>query len=283
LIREAEKTATGVAAAAVPTIDGETEWDDCTRYLDEVERNFGCCHVPAASAPRIQPTTDGGVPRMPVSRDSDKHRMKHDPRALHLPACVARPVSKSEIAQNPSLVSGDCKTAHDKEWQRLVDKKVWDFKSVKQWSDVARLARQDNRTIHMGRIFGLMVEKNHELPKTDPRRKFKYRVVFQGNNVCTQNYEVAIFQDLGSSPASMESSKSVDCFGCFPGHDIQQADAEQAYVQAELTGVETWVAIPEDAWPEDWWVWPQGSVPGAAGVVKVPKYNRPVCKLLKAL
>ena len=51
----------------------------------------------------------------------------------------------------------------------------------------------------------------------------------------------------------MEASKNIDCYGCFPGHSIEQADAEQAYVQADLTGNETWMAIPEEAWRDSWW------------------------------
>ena len=47
-----------------------------------------------------------------------------------------------------------------------------------------------------------------------------------------QNYDTAIFQDLGSQPATMEAPKAADCFGCAPGHAIQVADVEQAYVQA---------------------------------------------------
>ena len=81
-----------------------------------------------------------------------------------------------------------------------------------------------------------MVEKGSELAEGDPNRKFKYRVVFQGNNVVTQNWEAALFQDLGSSPASMETSKAADAYGSMLGHDLQQADAEQAYVQAFLEG-----------------------------------------------
>ena len=56
-------------------------------------------------------------------------------------------------------------------------------------------------------LFGIMVEKGSELAKGDARRKYKYRVVFQGNRVINQNWEAALFQDLGSSPATMEASK----------------------------------------------------------------------------
>ena len=105
-------------------------------------------------------------------------------------------------------------------------------------------ARRTGKTVHMGRIFGFMVEKNYESAE---HRKFKYRVVFQGNNVIDQDWGAALFQDLGSSPASMEASKAVDFYGCMDGHAIQQADAEQAYIQADLKGKETWILLPEEA------------------------------------
>ena len=119
----------------------------------------------------------------------------------------------------------------------------------------------------MGRLFGICVEKGSELPEGDPRRKMKYRVVFQGNRVINQNWEVAIFQDLGSSPAAMEAGKAVDFYGSFGGHDCEQADAEQAYVQAYLRGPTTWGMLPQEAWPKEW----HG------------KYRKPVVILRKAL
>ena len=78
-------------------------------------------------------------------------------------------------------------------------------------------------------------------------RKYKYRVVFQGNRVVNQDYEAAVFEDLGSSPATLESSRACDMYGCAPGNDCEMADAEQAYVQALLTGTETWVCLPPEA------------------------------------
>ena len=57
---------------------------------------------------------------------------------------------------------------------------------------------------------------------------------------------------------------------------IQQADAEQAYIQADLQGATTWVMLPEELWPEDWWV---VSVDGP----RTPKYDKPVVILKKAL
>ena len=37
---------------------------------------------------------------------------------------------------------------------------------------------------------------------------------------------------------------------CLPGHDMQQADAVQAYIQAELSGTPTWVSLPPEARPK---------------------------------
>jgi len=162
--------------------------------------------------------------------------------------------------------------AASSEWKRLWNKHVWDHKIVREWSDVFAEARRNNKTVHIGRVFGICVEKSSELPKGDPRRKFKYRVVFQGNNVVTQNWEAAMFQDLGSNPSSMQSGKAADCYGCFEGHCTEQADAEQAYVQAELKGTETWVALPPEAWPDSWY-----------SRDHQPRYHRPVVRLLRAL
>lgn len=73
-----------------------------------------------------------------------------------------------------------------------------------------------------------------ELYEDDPGRKFKGRYVLEGNRVKYEHDETALFDELGSSPASMEASKAVDAFGLLPGHCIEQADAQQAYTQSLL-------------------------------------------------
>ena len=129
---------------------------------------------------------------------------------------------------------------------------VWLKETVREWADVAWEARQAQETIHMGYLFGICVEKNSELNPSDERRKYKYRVVFHGGRVKDQNWEAAVFQELGSSPANMEASKMTDMYGMCKGHSVQSADAEQAYVQAELKGPTTWVALPPEAWEPEW-------------------------------
>ena len=107
-------------------------------------------------------------------------------------------VSKSEIAITPKP-----EEVIDHEWQRLIKKGVWSYDEIYEWNDVANHSRENGKSSHLGRIFGIMVEKGFGPPKNDKRRNFKYSVVFQANNVVDQNWEVAVFQDLGSEPASM--------------------------------------------------------------------------------
>ena len=102
----------------------------------------------------------------------------------------------------------------------------------------------------MGYLFGVCVEKNAEL---DPSlRKFKGRLVFQGNQVYDRGHNYAIFQDPGSSPATLPAAKAVDVYGCLLGHCIEIADAEQAYIQADTQGDPTWICLPPESRPA-WW------------------------------
>ena len=92
--------------------------------------------------------------------------MKSPVTTFGAPACVARPVGKKEIAGQPKA-----RDAMEKEWKRLWDKDVWDASTVREWNDVFAEARRKNVDAHMGRLFGIMVEKAVELPGGDPRRK----------------------------------------------------------------------------------------------------------------
>ena len=99
-------------------------------------------------------------------------------------------------------------------------------------------------------LFEICVEKGSEL--APELRKYKGRVVFQGNAVKNQNWEAAMFEDLGSSPATMEAGKAEDV-GTLPGYDVQRADAEQAYVPAPMRSpVKTWITLPRNQWPKEW-------------------------------
>ncbi len=117
---------------------------------------------------------------------------------------------------------------------------------------MVRDARRSGQTCHVGRLFATRVEKNAELGEDDPGRKFEGRVVFDGSFVRDQDRQIALFQELSSSPATMEAGRAVDAYGLMRGHKIMQADARQAYTQSEPNGTPTWVRLPHEAWPADW-------------------------------
>ena len=100
-------------------------------------------------------------------------------------------------------------------------------------------------------VFDILVEKVSELPGGDPARKFKGRVVFQGN-VWDQNWDHALFHDLSSSPATMDAGKAAGLYGSLPGHAAQQSDATQPCIQIKSKGVSTFVRLPREQWPEPW-------------------------------
>ena len=65
--------------------------------------------------------------------------------------------------------------------------------------------------------------------------------------------EVAMFENRGSSPATLESSKLVDAYGLVDDNDEEVSDAPQAYTQSRLRGSETWVVLPKEYWPDHFW------------------------------
>ena len=74
--------------------------------------------------------------------------------------------------------------------------------------------------------------------------------MFQGNQVKDQDWNAAMFQDLGSAPAAMAAIKVCDAFGLLKGHIIMQADVEAAYINARLTGPTTYVSLPKNRIPK---------------------------------
>ena len=105
------------------------------------------------AAPVVEDST---VPRRDymhrVVSDS-MHRPKIKPRWYPFNAAVARPVGKAEVRDHPKA------QAAVKEWDRLRNPRcvnrdgsvgVWDESIVREWSDIARQARSQRKTVHMG-------------------------------------------------------------------------------------------------------------------------------------
>ena len=161
-------------------------------------------------------------------------------------ALVSRPVGRKEMLSNPKAIE-----ATKKEWTGL-NKRCWEFESMREKDDVAREARESGEEIHFARAHTIMVEKHHILDEDDPRRKFKARGVCLGNQMTDQSNEAAVFSDLGSSPASFQASRWADFYGSLKGNSCQTADAIQAYLQALLLGRKCWMELPPEAIPDEY-------------------------------
>eukprot|EP00435_Cladocopium_sp_Y103_P044847 s1620_g12.t1 len=193
------------------------------------------------------------IPAMPTCKyTQERHRVKCARVSIRsgekiINTLVARPVNKKEIRSNPKA-----QESLDIEWNKLVKKTAWLYDTVSEWSTISTDAKKKGKKVHVGKVFEICVEKGSELPEGHKLRKFKGRTVFQGNNVKDENADVALFSELGSSPATMEAGKSVDAYGSQPGYVEEQNDGVQAYTQALMEGIETWVELPIDRWPTAW-------------------------------
>ena len=210
------------------------------------------------------------APSMPCINTGrvDEHRNRITEQQLPFPAAVSRPVSRKEMLENPEAL----KKMRD-EWSGLTEQGTFEFGTAKnpliyEYDAIRHEGKKNNEEIHFGRVHGIMVEKHWQLPKEDPRRKFKGRAVLLGNKVTNQNIEAAFFQDLGNSPATFEAARWADLYGLLPNNSVMLADAVRAYIQADLKGPRFFVELPPEAWPS--WV-------------NLQEYRRPVVRLRTAL
>ena len=93
------------------------------------------------------------VPQMPLRNQPYQHR-NGDTSVFWYSACVARPVDRKERAINAKAMA-----SLDKEWNKLIGQKCWDYASVREWKDVAAEADKQGIKAHAGRIFDICVEK----------------------------------------------------------------------------------------------------------------------------
>ena len=165
---------------------------------------------------------------MPIQIVDEKKEYRHFIADFDFPfnSLVAEPVSKTQRKQLPKA-----QAACDKEWDKLMLRTTWDPTTVKEWSWVSHKSKTIGIKVHIAKMFEICVVKGAELEDDDPRKVFKGRAVLDGSWLKDENYDVALFNEMGSSPASMQAGKAVDVFGLQPEVDIEQADAEEAYTQ----------------------------------------------------
>ena len=68
---------------------------------------------------------------------------------------AARPVTRSEYASDTNAME-----AYWKEWKNLESKNVWRWETLTEWDTVSAKARREGTEIHLGFLFGFMVEKS---------------------------------------------------------------------------------------------------------------------------
>ena len=162
------------------------------------------------------------------------------------PAAVTRQLPRSEV-----LSRADAIAAIKKEFDGIGDMGTWDLESVEEEEVVKRRAIENGQTIHLADLLAICSEKNVEL---EPKfRTLKGRVCYRSDAAKTAKGNVALYQTMSASPASITAANAIIAYGLLKGHKISSADAIKAYLQSVLNSLaETWVRLPREVWPETW-------------------------------
>ena len=201
--------------------------------------------------------------------ENDTHREHVSAPAGMLWAMVTRQIFQNE----PEFKSEPCQRALQDELSRLREKGVWDETRPVEYQDLPSMTKGQDAVV--GRVFAIMGEKHSE--QSIDERTYKARVVFQGNNAQTVSgiSPHELYKELSNSPASMAAARvAIGTCASYGGVPYVR-DATQAYLQSYIDRpgcASTWVELPRAWWPESWFD-EQGN----------PLYQRPLCKLIRAL
>ena len=92
--------------------------------------------------------------------------------------------------------------------QRRLCKGTWDESRVNECKTVIAEAKAKGEKAHIARVCVACYLKGSELAVGDPSRKYKGRTVFEGNRVVDENYEQAMFAELGLPLQAWKQVKS---------------------------------------------------------------------------
>eukprot|EP00971_Amphidinium_carterae_P139238 2759140-Amphidinium_carterae.1 len=198
-------------------------------------------------------------------------------RALNLaPSCppsLFAGVVRQIMPSSPEWREKPCQDALMKEVETLRQRGTWDEDDVVE----LHVLRRTGKEAMIGRVFAILGEKHAEENRPEKDRVFKGRCVFQGNQVSTITGVPAemLYQQLGSSPATMSTARTVMGVGRSQGFSVKMRDVSQAYLQSLIDTpgrTPTYVILPREFWPEKWF-----DKDGA------PRFKCPVCRLKRAL
>ena len=198
------------------------------------------------------------------------HRCRNDPELFGVWTAL---VTRIIPAKTDEFKSAACQAALKDELARLRKRGCWDESTVMEFSALMK----EKRDCLVGRLFGIMGEKNAESSKPADQRTYKARVVFAGNNVQTTSGVPAweLYQEVSQAPAAMQTVRAALGIAGLRGMIPKVRDATQAYIQARIDTEgrpETWVRLPRQWWPAEWY-----NADGA------PRFADPVIKLRLAL
>ena len=162
------------------------------------------------------------------------------------PAAVTRQLPRSEVLSREDAIA-----AIKKEFDGIGAMGTWDLGSVEEEESVKKRAIESGQTIHLADLLAICSEKHVEL---EPKyRSLKGRVCYRGDQARNEKGNLALYQTMSASPASITAANAIISYGLMCGHKISSADAIKAYLQSLLNSLaETWVRLPREVWPASW-------------------------------
>ena len=138
-----------------------------------------------------------------------------------------------------------------REFDGVASMGTWDWFSVAEAADAKRTAIEKGKTINLAHLVAICSEKHLEL---DPSfTHLRGRVCFKRNAAETESGNIALYQKLSASPASIVGANAIVRFGFMKECKVTTADAVKACLQVVCKPLHTtWVRLPREAWPASW-------------------------------
>ena len=114
-------------------------------------------------------------------------------------------------------------------------KGTWDLSSVREFADLMKDPVYPEALV--GRVFGILGIKNAERQSTmQADLEWKYRSVFQGNNIRTKSGVAAheLFDEVSNAPASFTAARCALAAAALLRKSATVRDALQAYLPLEV-------------------------------------------------
>ena len=116
---------------------------------------------------------------------------------------------------------------------------TWDLEMVEEEETVKRRAVESRQTIYLADLLVICSEKHVEL---EPQyRSLKGGICYRGDQAHTKKGNLALYQTMSVSPASITAANVIIVYGLMKGHKIISADAVKVYLQNLLKSLaEIW-------------------------------------------